>query len=163
MTPAEKSSTQSFIISRPGKYFPSEPDLTDPGSYWFSNWSKRMWPYRSIESGEIRPGTVLSWYVSGQKVIRWRTVIKKVKAFSYDSRAELLRTLEDHFGERPPNQEYLRRAKRSEGYCIAWSLVSRGKNKPEALRLQAPGKFKMEQLGWMDASRANVNKWKNLE
>ena len=117
-----------------------------------------------MDEGKISPGDELFWYVSRQKptVVRWRTVIKEVKNFSYDNKAEMRRILEAIFGSKPDaRQEYLRRAKSSEGKCIAWSVVLRGKDKPKSVCMEAPKGFKMGRLGWMDAAKVNFADWKH--
>ena len=90
MNPKIQADNSSFVVSRKKRDFPFDAIALE--GYWFSNWQSEQWPYRWVESGQISAGDEIFWCVSDQKpkVILWRTVIKKVVAFSYTSTEEML-------------------------------------------------------------------------
>ena len=49
--------------------------------FWFNLWSKRLWPYRELERGDV-----LFWYQIPTRAIVWKSVVEQVMRCEYKSK-----------------------------------------------------------------------------
>lgn len=107
-------------------------------AFWFNMWTKRLWPYKELQTGDI-----LYWYETPTKSVKWRTEVSQIETFEYSDKQETATRLEAMFQSFDEQQDYFKKAP-SEGFCLAWTV------RPlEKLDLERPEDFRFAPNGWM--------------
>ena len=128
---------------------PATPQAMAEG-YWFNMWTKRLWPYRELEAGDV-----LFWYESPTKTVRWRSRVRAVVRFEYANKREAAARIVAESGPFDQGQPYFVDAPNS-GYCLAWNVVG-----VKQINLPRPEQFRFGQSGWMRIEEL-ANVWPEL-
>jgi hypothetical protein len=122
--------------------------MCDPDRFWFNLWQNKLWPYERLQDGDV-----LYWYETPTRRIVWKTIVEKVRTFTYQSRSEAFDTLRKEFGSFDENQPYLKE-KPNKGYCLAFKVHS-----PQKLDLPKPAGVNFPREGWLRAKDPRAREW----
>jgi hypothetical protein len=144
--PIQPATSDAFITSR-GHSIPEDWEEFQQ-SFWFNMWQKRMWPYNEVEAGHT-----LFWYDSKSQQIVWRSAVRELYKFEYETKQDLRDRLIERFGEDPATDPYYA-DKAEKGYCIAFKATP-----IQRLNLPKPSGFRFPQGGWIRGNDDAVKEW----
>jgi hypothetical protein len=137
----------SFVTSR-NYVLPDDPDAFSNG-LWFNLWTKKLWPYNELESGDT-----LYWYESPSKCVVWKSRVVEVLRFSYNTKNEVEKKLnltpvqaaQGYFVDGPDS-----------GYCLSYKVEA-----TERVSIPRPDDFKFPHQGWLKLSPEVIAAWPGL-
>ena len=139
----------AYITSRNFAMPETADEMSD--GFWFNLWTRRLWPYHELTSGDL-----LYWYESPSKIVTWKTEVRQVDQFEYAEKVEASDRLYSVFKGFDQLQPYFVNGPDS-GYCVAWNVTP-----IERVELPRPDDFRFSQNGWMKVSEV-AKLWPELE
>jgi len=134
-----------YLISR-SYNLPQSIDEMNSG-FWYNLWSKRNWPYNELLQGDI-----LYWYETKKNKITWRTKIKHICRFTYNTKNEASTNLINISGLFNNEEQYFIDAP-NKGYAVCYFI-----KEAERVDFTKPSGYKFSRLGWekIDDNRRNL-------
>ena len=88
-------------------------------------------------------GDILYWYESPKKRILWKSRVREVHQFAYESKNQVAERIVSLFGPFDEEQAYFVNAP-SEGYCVAGNV-----DPLEYVNIPRPDDFQFRRTGWV--------------
>jgi hypothetical protein len=134
-----------FVTSRSFALPSTDKLLTDP--IWYNMFEKRQLPYRLLQVGDI-----LYWFDTKQAAIVWKTRVRAVERFQYDSKEAVRKQVadpafRDRFGVPDLDHPYFTGSKANKGFFLAYIVDS-----ASPVRVPRPVGYKFKRIGWLDLS-----------
>ena len=135
----------AYITSRPE--LPAS-DREMKKAVWYNMWRTRRWPY-----GELLRGDLLYWYESSSRLILWKTHVRRMERFRYQTKEGAARRIEQELGPVDRTERYYRR-RPEKGYCLAIKI-----GRVTKVRFPKPTVAGFSRLGWQRVDESVAKQW----